>query len=105
MPGSVIDTIVGALQTKFPFCLPFDIMKIAQAFVVPPSAPVISLTFHDPFSDSDFTISVDLSPWDEVAAVVRMFWTLLLLVGFSLNIPHIFLFNNVMASDFIGSVG
>lgn len=101
MPGSVIDTIVSGMQTKFPFCLPFDIMRIAQAFVVPPSAPVISLTFHDPFSDSDYTISVDLSPWDEVAAVVRMLWTMLLLVGFSLNIPRIFLFNNVAATDLV----
>lgn len=84
-PQSFIDTMINAVRTKFPFCIPFQIFEIIEAFVVPPSAPVISLTFHDPFTDADYAVSVDLSPWDEVAAVVRQFETMILLVTFLLN--------------------
>lgn len=85
VPQEFVDTMLTTIRTKFPFCIPFHVLEIVSAFVVAPSAPVISLTFHDNFSDSDYTISVDLSPWDEVAAVVRQFETMLLLVGFLLN--------------------
>ena len=84
-PASFFSALQVAVTTKFPFCLPFDLFKILQAFYVPPEAPVFSLSFHDPFSNGDFSITVDLSPWDEVAAVVRTFEAMILLSGFCLN--------------------
>ena len=84
-PASFISALQTTMTTKFPFCLPFDLFKILQAFYVAPEAPVFSLSFHDPFSNSDFSIRVDLSPWDEVAAVVRNFEAMILLAGFCLN--------------------
>lgn len=84
-PASFLSALQTAVMTKFPFCLPFDLFKILQAFYVTPEAPVFSLSFHDPFSNSDFSITVDLSPWDEVAAVVRNFEAMILLAGFCLN--------------------
>lgn len=104
-PNSFVGTAVNALQTKFPFCLPFDVMRIAQAFIVPPSAPVITLTFHEPFTDADYTISVDLSPWDNVAAVVRFLWSLVLFVGFSLRIASLFHVDRSTGELFLGNVG
>lgn len=104
-PDSFVGTAVNALQTKFPFCLPFDVMRIAQAFIVPPSAPVITLTFHEPFTDADYTISVDLSPWDNVAAVVRFLWSLVLFVGFSLRIASLFHVDRSTGELFLGNVG
>lgn len=84
-PASFLQTLQTTMTTKFPFCLPFDLFKILQAFYVAPEAPVFSLSFHDPFSNGDFSITVDLSPWDEVAAVVRNFEAMILLAGFCLN--------------------
>lgn len=95
-PASFISALQTTMTTKFPFCLPFDLFKILQAFYVAPEAPVFSLSFHDPFSNSDFSIRVDLSPWDEVAAVVRNFEAMILLAGFCLdfdkfNVIHLIL--------------
>lgn len=96
---------VNALQTKFPFCLPFDVVRILQAFVVPPEAPVISLTFHDPFTDKDYSVTVDLSPWDEIAAVCRFMWSILLFVAFSLNVAKMFHIERGTGELFLGNVG
>lgn len=84
-PASFLSALQTTMTTKFPFCLPFDLFKILQAFYVAPEAPIFHLSFHDPFSNSDFSIRVDLSPWDEVAAVVRNFEAMILLAGFCLN--------------------
>lgn len=84
-PQTFLDSLATTMQTKFPFCLPFDIMRLASAFRAEPVAPVIALTFHDPFTDEDYSIRVDLSPWDGVAQVVRSLETAVLFVGFWLN--------------------
>lgn len=95
-PQAFLDALTTALQTKFPFCLPFDVMRILSAFVKEPQAPFISLSFRDPFSASDYTVSVDLSPWDDVAAIVRQFESMLLLVGFWLNFDKFNVLNIIL---------
>lgn len=104
-PDSFVGMAVNALQTKFPFCLPFDVVRILQAFVVPPDAPVISLTFHDPFTDEDYSVTVDLSPWNEIAAVCRFMWSILLFVAFSLNVAKMFHIERGTGELFLGNVG
>lgn len=104
-PDSFVGMAVNALQTKFPFCLPFDVVRILQAFVVPPEAPVISLTFHDPFTDEDYSVTVDLSPWNEIAAVCRFMWSILLFVAFSLNVAKMFHIERGTGELFLGNVG
>lgn len=104
-PDSFVGVAVEALQTKFPFCLPFDVVRILQAFIVPPEAPVISLTFHDPFTDKDYSVTVDLSPWDEVAAACRFMWSVLLFVAFSLNVAKMFHVERGTGELFLGNVG
>lgn len=95
-PQAFLDALTTTMTTKFPFCLPFDIMRILSAFVKEPRAPVISLTFYDGFSDADYTVSVDLSPWDDVAAVVRQLESVLLLVGFWLNFDKFNVLNIIL---------
>lgn len=95
-PQAFLDALTTTMTTKFPFCLPFDIMRILSAFVKEPRAPVISLTFHDGFSDADYTVSVDLSPWGDVAAVVRQLESMLLLVGFWLNFDKFNVLNIIL---------
>lgn len=95
-PQAFLDALTTTMTTKFPFCLPFDIMRILSAFVKEPRAPVISLTFHDGFSDADYTISVDLAPWDDVAAVVRQLESILLLLGFWMNFDKFNVLNIIL---------
>lgn len=92
----LITAIANTMQTKFPFCLPFDIMRLFRAFNATPQAPQISLTFTDPFSEHDYTISVDLSPWDNVAGTVRQFETMILFVGFWLNFDKFNILNMIL---------
>lgn len=92
----LITAIANTMQTKFPFCLPFDIMRLFSAFNSTPQAPQIVLTFTDPFSEHDYTISVDLSPWDNVAGTVRQFETMILFVGFWLNFDKFNILNTIL---------
>lgn len=73
-------------------------MRLLSAFVKAPQAPVISLPFHDPFTDADYTISVDLSPWDDVAAIVRQMESILLFCGFWLNFDKFNVLNIILGS-------
>lgn len=100
-PAATIAEYVSALQTKFPFCVPFDIARLFSAFVFEPRAPVISMSFHDPFTDSDYSIVIDLSPWDEVAAIARQLETMILVVGYSLAISRLLLTRDVLSGDLI----
>lgn len=81
LPASVI----ASFKTKFPFCLPWDIMAFFQPLSVTPQAPVIRCAIPDPFTESAYEIVVDLSPWDSVAAIVRHFESVIIAVGFALG--------------------
>lgn len=100
-PSSVISDFVTAIQTKFPFCVPFDIARLFQAFVFAPQAPVISMTFYEPFTNKDYSVSVDLSPWNDVAAIVRQLQTIILVVGYSLAVSRLLLTRDVLSGDLI----
>lgn len=96
VPQTFLDKLETAMRTKFPFCLPFDFMRFIAALNMTPEAPRFSLTFHDPFTDSDYTITVDLAPWDGVAALVRQLESVLLLLGFWFNFDKFNLLNIIL---------
>lgn len=96
IPASLVSDFTYALQHKFPLCIPFDALRIVQAFVKTPSAPEIRLTFTDPFSGTECNFVVSLSPWDDVAAVIRELQSLLLLVGFMLNAPKVLFLRDLL---------
>lgn len=81
LPASVI----AEFKTRFPFCLPWDIMSFLSALSHTAQAPVITCDIPDPFTGQTFTITVDLSPWDDVAAIVRHFESVIIAVGFALG--------------------
>ncbi len=54
------------LTKFFPFCIPFDLYKILQSLCVEPEAP--KFEFSVPYGG---TFVVDLSVWDDVAALLR----------------------------------
>lgn len=59
------------LMQVFPFCIPFDIISLFQAFAAEPVAPVVDYAFVVPSLGVNVPITVDLSIFDTVAAIVR----------------------------------
>ena len=57
------------LKTFFPFCIPFDLYKMLTCLAAEPVAPVF--TFAIPTLKETYYFTVDLSPWNNVAATVR----------------------------------
>lgn len=70
--------IVNGLEDFFPFCIPFDLYNLISMFNVPAQAPVFEwkMNFADRFDD--YTITIDLSPYETVAVVFRI----MLVIGF-----------------------
>ena len=68
------------LADKFPFCLPFDIHKSLTLLKGSREAPYF--VWSMPFGDAgEQTVTVDLSPWDDVAQILRTLELLLFIVG------------------------
>lgn len=77
------DYAVPGLQSVFPFCLPFDIYNLLLALAADPVAPSFTWRFYVPgICDEDIT--VDLSPFDTVAQIVRTVELLAFIVGLAL---------------------
>lgn len=78
------------LSEFFPFCLPFDLYDFLTFFVADPVAPVFELDLSTMFSadpdiydpESDYSITIDLSKFDEVAELLRIIETIGIIVGF-----------------------
>lgn len=77
------DTIVDALTAPeiqettfdlrelFPFCIPFDIYHLLQKFDGQPVAPHVQLPFVIPSIGLNYSLDLDFSAWDSVAAILR----------------------------------
>ena len=81
------------LRLVFPFCIPFDLMHLFEAFDAEPEAPVfkipIDLQVDNPFTGSkivDFQdeIVIDLSDYEQAAKIVRILEVIAFLVGLML---------------------
>lgn len=72
------------LRDKFPFCIPFDMLKIMKLFQGGREAPCF--TWEIPFGIAGSgSVTVDLAPWDDVATLMRtlelILFIMLLAVG------------------------
>lgn len=83
MPGNIIN--------KFPFSIPFDIVKGARLLVAPPITPKFDVSFSIPARGKDIPINftIDLTPFDKVAAMCRTFAVLIFTVGLAVATPRI----------------
>lgn len=68
------------LALKFPFCIPFDIADMFTMFMEQRRAPQFHIVF-DLGSWGEYPLDVDLSPWDEVAALVRLLELIVFIAG------------------------
>lgn len=76
----VIDVGVTGLEEVFPFSIPFDIYYVVTAFVGEPLAPNITLPLHVP-GIGDYELNIDLSPYENVAIVLRSCELILVILG------------------------
>lgn len=66
--------MIQGLEEVFPFCLPFDFVKLLKVFNADPVAPSFSLKIF--WSKTHSEIPIDLSNWESVAVVVRSLETI-----------------------------
>ena len=59
------------LRGLFPFCIPFDIYNMLEALDASPTAPHVQLPFVIESIGFSYTIDLDFSAFDQVAAVMR----------------------------------
>jgi len=69
-PGEVTEKKFD-LRELFPFCIPFDIYNLLQKFDGSPQAPRVQLPIVIPSIGFSYTLDLDFSPWDPVAATMR----------------------------------
>lgn len=70
--GTWEDVTFFGLEKKFPFCLPFDLIRFLSILDAEPRAPCITIIL--PLSIigmEDYTITFDFSMFDEVAEILR----------------------------------
>lgn len=65
----------------FPFCIPFDLIAFLKCLCAEPEAPKIDIPFNVPIVNYKGSVSIDLSKYDEVAALCRTLFDLLFIVG------------------------
>ena len=65
----------------FPFCIPFDLIAFLKCLCAEPQAPKIDIPFNVPILNYKGSVSIDLSKYDEVAALCRTLFDLLFIVG------------------------
>lgn len=84
-PEFVIDEpiAISGITEVFPFCIPFDIYALLSALSADPETPVFTARFVVPgVINEEFTI--DLSPFNSVAQIVRTLELLAFIIGLAL---------------------
>lgn len=73
--------VPAAVVNKFPFCIPFDLIKTVQVLAAPPEAPVFELPFYFPRYGIDEKITIDFKQFESLAKISRYFFDLLFILG------------------------
>ena len=69
VPPGFDDMMLPGLKDFFPFCIPFDMYDMMAVLCADPEAP--KFTFATSFLGNVYSVEIDLSAWDTVAATVR----------------------------------
>lgn len=87
----VINGLQFDLTQVFPFCIPFDLYELIQKFVAEPVAPHIHIDWDIPFVESNFTLDIDFSAYNSVAAILRTMELIGAIVGLAIATRAIYL--------------
>lgn len=72
------------LKDVFPFCIPFDLIRLVKCFLAEPQAPYIEFPIMYPtgiYTTDTCNVVIDLSEYNSVAQVVRTLETILFMLG------------------------
>lgn len=69
------------LSKKFPFCVPFDLIKSIKILKKEPVAPSIEWTLKVDMIDFEYTFSINLEKFDSVAKISRTLTTLSFIIA------------------------
>lgn len=87
----IIDDMKLQLKDVFPFCIPFDIYDILSKFNATPEAPRIVVNFTLPLVNHQVNYTFDLSPFNDVASVLRVMELVAAVVGLAVATRSIFI--------------
>ena len=73
------DALGSKVSSKFPFCLPTDLMNLANVFSGTRQAPSFTWPVQTPLQQEAFEIEVDLSDFEPVAVVLRAMMNVMLI--------------------------
>lgn len=69
------------LTEFFPFCLPFDIYAFFELLAAEPEAPRFEWEIQLPVMDEPYLFVVDLSPWNDIAQLLRNLELIAFIIG------------------------
>lgn len=78
------DVSSPGLSSVFPFCLPYDVSRLVSVLAADPVTPVIRWPIVVESWGIHETIEVDLTDWDQVAALLRTMEAIVFAVGLAL---------------------
>lgn len=78
--SDTLQPVIG-LDTVFPFCIPFDVAFFVERLQAARVAPVIEWPIVVPSLGIDEMITVDLSGWETVAAILRTLELIVFVIG------------------------
>lgn len=73
-------TTVG-LEEVFPFCIPFDIVKLIKGLRAERQAPHFEWTFESELFGFSYTFDIDLAEFNDVAAILRTMELIVFIIG------------------------
>ncbi len=79
-------TIDGSEATRdwrlvFPFCIPFDIIDLIRVFQAEPEAPRFEIPLKAEEYGIDYTLVLDLAPFESLAVIFRLFERIMFILG------------------------
>lgn len=72
------------LPNKFPFCIPFDIMRAFETLRAPAVVPHWEIPFNIPSVGISETIVIDFGQFSKIASIVRWFLSMIFVLGLML---------------------
>lgn len=82
IPITTTPTYTADWSTLFPFCIPFDLFKFLEILSANPQTPKFEIDMS--FLGVNEKIDIDLTPFDGLAAIARIGFDLLFIVGLAM---------------------
>lgn len=90
-PEQEIDPLTFDLRNIFPFCLPWDFKDMVNLLSADPVAPQYHVKWYVPFAKEYIEFDVDLSGYNNVAAIMRNMELLVFCIGLAIVTRNYFI--------------